>query len=52
MQKAPKCQNTLQSYLKTKMCQKKPLELPQEKTSSPSKNSGEPKKNENPQKSS
>jgi hypothetical protein len=31
--------------------EKKPLELPQEKTSSPLKNSGSPKKNENPYKS-
>jgi hypothetical protein len=30
------------------MCKKKPLAFPQEKISSPSKNSGDLKKNENP----
>ncbi len=42
MRKTPKCQNTFQSSKKKNI--KKPFELPQEQTSSPLENGGDPLK--------
>jgi hypothetical protein len=46
--KPQKCQNTLQIESKNKDQPKRPLELPQYKTSNPSKNDGDLKNNESP----